>query len=98
MFFPLFAAAPQAGGLPWSSRSNVVQAAKPALVAARRRRFVFFEPGEASPRQQAWQPALRTCHVTSVYKIFFSYFDMDADNIVIRGWNRKLNGGHINDC
>jgi hypothetical protein len=25
----------------------------------------FFKPGEASPRQQAWQPALRTHRVTS---------------------------------
>jgi hypothetical protein len=25
--------------------------------------FVFFEPGEASPRQQAWQPALRVRRV-----------------------------------
>jgi hypothetical protein len=40
----------------------VAQAAKPALPAARRRVFVFSEPGEAPPRQQAWQPALRACY------------------------------------
>jgi hypothetical protein len=42
MFFPLFAAAPQAFGLPWRHRLNVAQAAKPALLVARRRVFVFF--------------------------------------------------------
>jgi hypothetical protein len=45
--------------LPWRNRAHIAQAAKPALPAARHRVFVFFEPGAASPRQQAWQPALR---------------------------------------
>jgi hypothetical protein len=41
IFFPLFSAAPQASGLPWLHRSNVAQAAKPALSVARRRVLVF---------------------------------------------------------
>jgi hypothetical protein len=44
--------------------AHVAQAAKPALLAARRV-VVFFKQGEASPRQQAWQFALRASRVTS---------------------------------